>query len=494
MADLPNLNELSELTIRADRFDRRVYREMYDEAPTLQAISRQGMESLPRFETLVQDIFSGLYKMAPELIAEEAIRPDYRLNRGLIEKAQQTQEWQQLRVDTVLDAGAAVIGTMMTAQTLLAEVQKNLRLQEMVQKAKEAAKAAEEAARKEMEGDDEGAAESRQQAEELAQAVGEALEANVTAVRVAARRAADAGQKATDEALTVFRSWGLGHEGRKTVSVEKQLELLKVLAGPTFKDMAAMVGRYREMARGKMATKANRPAGDIHGIQFGRNLERALPMEIARLAHPIGRYDAVRRMNEGSMMEYALRGRVRLGKGKMVIPIDTSGSTTRQAGKDSSGRPYLLREWILSMAMGLYAQAQAEKQGAAFIPFDDGFHEEDVVELAPGEVSADKLLKMATTWYGGGTNFQKVLDKGLQLIKGGEYQDGDIALITDGEYEGWDDAWVKQFEEEKARLGFRVFLYRVRPTRKMKIPKFFDVVRTIEPNDQGMVQILDDLG
>lgn len=482
------LADLSELTIETDRYDRRTYRELFNSSGTLQSMVSQGGQALPTFAGLVQDVFSGLFKTAPQLLPADALRPDVQVNRGLLERAMQTQEWQTLRADTVMDEGSAAIGTLQMAHTLMSECQNNPKLKEMLDKAKEAAEQTQQAALNEMGGNQAEAEEHRRQAEALAREVQQAMEQNASAVRVAVRRAADAGQKSTEEAAQVFAQWGIGHGERQSLPVEKQLELLAKLTGPRLKHLAQLIGRYREMAGGHEATKTNRPSGDIHGVRQGRSLERALPGEIARLAHPLGRYDALRRLHEGQMFEYSLKQRPKLAKGDMVVMEDTSQST-----ESPTSGGFKIRDWCKAVCLGLYEKAWIERRNAAFIPFDDKAPE--TIFLKAGENDPEKLIEVATTWYGGGTNFQAPLTRGLAVLMQSPHLRGaDLVLVTDGEWNRWDEPWLRSFKSEQKRLGFRLIGVAIRPTTTKGLERVCDVILRIEPTDEGYSEVLTTLG
>jgi len=488
--DRPQLTDRSDLCIEADRYDRRVYREIFNESPTLQNMVREGCGALPTFAGLVQDVFSGLFKTIPHLMPSEALRPDVRVNRTLLEKAMETTEWQALRADTVLDEGSASIGTLQMARTLAQECESSPKLKAMMEQAQQAAQAVQQAAFQEMAGNQGEADACYQQAEEIAQAIQQAMDENASTVRVAVRRAAEAGQKSAEEAARVLARWGFGHGERQHLPVEKQLELLKKLTSPQFKKLTDMIGRFVEVTDGHMATRNNRPMGDIHGVKTGKDLETALPIERARLAHPLGRYDAARRMLEGQLYQYSLRQKPKLGKGPIVVLDDTSLSTERKVNNE-----YRIRDFTKATCMGLYHRAEIEHRAASFTPFDDTAPE--TIYLKAGEKDPMKLIQVASTWYGGGTNFLHAIDAGREAVRlTPDLKNGDMVLVTDGEWDGWDrhKEWVDAFKAEKKRLGYRLIGVAIRPMDTKSLERVCDVVIKIEPTADGYAEILRVLG
>lgn len=484
-----SLAELSKLVIETDRFDRRLWRELYEASSRLKQIVQEGKEKHPEFSNLLQDTFSSLFKPHPRLLPPEATAPSVRLNRGIMEKLMDTQDWKTLRADTVLDETSSIIATMKLSQMLVEEIENNPELKRAREKQEQAAQAEAEAARHELAGEQAEAAQARALAERLAAEVQEILERNQSVLRNVVRRAAASGQEEVEAAKALFRAWGIEDGQRQQIPVDRQLEILAKLSAPAIKRLADLIGRYRFMARAKMATKANRPVGEIHSIKRGKEIERLLPSEIARLGHPLGRYDFARRWTEGQTFQYSIRSRERLGKGPIIALLDTSSSTDRYTPDG-----YRVRDWIGATALALLERAQEERRAAAFIHFSGPNSPLDPIYFEPGEKDVEKRLRVATTWYGGGTDFMNPIATGVNLLYDKRFQDADLVLITDGEFDGFTDAWLREYRETRAELKYRVLGVAITPTTTHGLEKVCDRIIKVEPSDDGVSAILDELG
>ena len=156
-------------------------------------------------------------------------------------------------------------------------------------------------------------------AERLREMPARARDALPAAAAGLARRVAEAGEES--------QSWstGLGAGGRS--SPGRQVELGRRLAtNPKLRKLARLVGRMREQAFALRKRSLERTSEELFEVRLGKDLERLLPPELVALHHPLLRRDFARRLVEGRLLSYALRGVDEHGRGPMIVCLDGSSS------------------------------------------------------------------------------------------------------------------------------------------------------------------------
>lgn len=69
----------------------------------------------------------------------------------------------------------------------------------------------------------------------------------------------------------------------------------------------------------------------------------------------------------------------------------------------------------------------------------------------------EKMLSFINSGFGGGTNFDTPLKRGVEILKNSpKYEKADILMITDGECEASKDMKLK-IKEEKSKLKFNIY-------------------------------------
>ena len=75
--------------VESDSYDRAVYEKLRDESPSLRALEENGNALTPRFDALLQDVFSALFKLNVLFVKETDVLPSASLNRVLLTALQQ---------------------------------------------------------------------------------------------------------------------------------------------------------------------------------------------------------------------------------------------------------------------------------------------------------------------------------------------------------------------------------------------------------------------
>src|SRR5205823_3837817 len=194
--------------------------------------------------------------------------------------------------------------------------------------------------------------------------------------------------------------------------------------------------------------------------------------ELLALHHPLRRRDFARRLVEGRLLSYSLRGADQRGRGPMIVCLDGSGS---MAGDKEI--------WSKAVALTLLEIARRQRRLFRFICFSSAETPLFTLDLNPRErheVQVDRALDVAEYFPGGGTDFEAPLSAALDCLAGARYRRGDVVLITDGECRVSPE-WSERFRREKERLGFSLFsvLIDVGPNAVETLRELSDRVATV---------------
>jgi len=217
---------------------------------------------------------------------------------------------------------------------------------------------------------------------------------------------------------------------------------------PKLRKLAALVGRMREQALALRKRPFERTSEEVFEVRLGSELERLLPPELLALHHPLLRRDFARRLVEGRLLSYALRGADERGRGPMIVCLDGSSS---MAGEKEI--------WSKAVALTLLEIARRQRRLFRFICFSSADTPLFTLDLNPRdrhEVQVDRALDVAEYFPGGGTDFEIPLGAALDCLRAARYRRGDVVLITDGECQV-SPAWAARFTAEKVRLGFSLY-------------------------------------
>ena len=71
--------------------------------------------------------------------------------------------------------------------------------------------------------------------------------------------------------------------------------------------------------------------------------------------------------------------------------------------------------------------------------------------------NVEEIISFINSGFGGGTNFDTPLKRGVEILKNSpKYEKDDILMITDGECEASKDMKLK-IKEEKSKLKFNIY-------------------------------------
>lgn len=413
-----------------DAFDTTMFNDLLDASEKLREVSRTPPISEEPWKALIKDIWAGFYKASPELNHEANIDPLYKANRPFVQKFMEDPATAETRIHTMLDDLAAGIATIEAAGKLNEELKNRPEL-------KQALDGCKKAHQQQQQGDEEGAAQTMQQ-------IMQSLQGAATEVRQAMRTAARAGRQKVEDMTETLGGWGLEPGDLKTIPLGDRLKLVdRITKDRRLKQVADLVGRFRNLARAKQKDKVKKDRDEIHSIKVGNDLEHVLPQELVALRHPTLKFNFYRKFTERALLQYDLKTKEKQGRGPIIACIDISGSM--------GGQPL---DWAIAVALGLVDTAARQKRRAKVIFFDTEVKKE--VEFGPGERDIHKIMDIAQTGAAGGTAYEPALLAARKMIETVNYKNADVVMVTDG-YCDVSGSFLQEFNEAKRRLEFRCY-------------------------------------
>ncbi len=203
----------------------------------------------------------------------------------------------------------------------------------------------------------------------------------------------------------------------------------------------------REQGEGHRSNKTPRKALEMDGIERGDNINRMLPSEMALLCHPIlktlwhakraerllllyqhqgkrgrGKKDEGAREKKGSLNEQGYKGKYSLGRGPIIICLDTSGSM--------HGEPEHIAKAAVLEALKI---AHREQRPCHLFSFS-GPKQTMLHQLDLRQGGLIELLKFLRHSFHGGTDITHALQLALRKQKEGSWKKADILLVSDGRF------------------------------------------------------------
>ena len=417
-------NELLKNSVRYDAFDMVAYNEILSQSKELQNLSTQGVQALNTFSEMAEDVFFSLYKVKPELTPPNELATEYLLNHELMSKLMESQSYQELREYTQLDELGAGLGSKALLENLLKQLEQDSDLKEVSNKINDAV---------------------QQRAGIPADDVHQMLSGLQSKLRQVVELATDKAVTEVEEVENIITSWGLNQGEFERLPYEKKLELLQVLRGQQkFKDMTKLVGRMRTLAIASRKSKLEHRI-ELHSITQGADLNHVLPQELLALRRPALKLDFYRRMMEKQLLQYDLNHQEYMGQGPIIVLIDTSSSM--RGGREI---------WSKGIALGLAEIAEKERRSFSYVLFASSRAELITDDFQIGQRSPDKLIKLASEFIGGGTDFEQPLKWAIGKLQESKFNKADIVMITDGECAVGNE-FLKELQKVQQDKQFRIY-------------------------------------
>lgn len=190
---------------------------------------------------------------------------------------------------------------------------------------------------------------------------------------------------------------------------------------------------------------------EIVGIRLGRDLEHALPGELALLADPDTAMLFDLKFVESRLMCFDMHGIQKLQRhvvteeerackeadrqGPMVICIDTSGSM--------NGTPETVAKAVsLFMAM----KAREQKRPCYLINFST---EIDSLDLA-SDFGMEALMQFLQMSFHGGTDVAPAMSHALEVMQDDDYENADLLIVSDFVMSGLPAGLLEKIESQRA--------------------------------------------
>lgn len=466
--------------VASDRWDQATYAETYSQAKALQGLADDLAAEHDYTGDLLQDVFNGAIKAAPHVRGRDDVDPSRAINHQVVSSLLDSDEFKELRRNTIGDAYAAAMAVLAQGAQLQTMLDAGREAQQAAKDAAEArqqaaqaaadVQAALEAAAEAADADgnvpDDAAAavaaatQAAQAADDAAGQAGATATAALaqaaprirTAARAAAQKAADTAQAEAD----MMAAWGISRDQRLRMSFAERARLATRLSGNRLTEFAALIGRFRTMAAGERARRVEPGLGELVGITIGSDITRLVPSELANLALPATRAEFAARFVEGRLMQYDARTDDTAGRGAIIALVDCSASM--RLG-DGTGAGTTREAWAKACALALLDQARAQRRDYTAILFasDD---QQQLFSFPAGQADIEQVLDLAGHFWAGNTDFQVPLGQAAEILARQHdtdgIQKGDIVLITDGECDV-DADWLDGWRKLKTTLAFRVF-------------------------------------
>lgn len=410
--------------------------------------ARKAQEEAPEYkgwQDLTGDLFRSYHTHdTPEIVDE--VDPGVELHKRIMPKLMAQDEHAESRNMTRDDPTLAAIATMAATrhlrQTLDEELSEQVREQQQFEEAREEAR--------EQQGNLEGMREEARAHHNAGQPVPEALRDAIkesvqqqrsalerckaiqqapTPMTMAAQEAiagaAEAGSKAAEAAqgMPSFGS-GIGAGEPTYTSPEQALSIAERWANdPDLRRMAELFGRMDRDLRFKRSKRVVGGEDEIVDVQFGDNLRRVVPSELALLSDPDWEDDFFARFAAGELLQFSTVGEENAGRGPILIVLDGSGSMSGERNV-----------WARATAMCLLHIARLEKRDFGLIEFSSGGQLAEWLFPAKKPMEAEAVIDMASHMFGGGTTPIIGVQRATDVMKEAEpFRKADVVLIGDGE-------------------------------------------------------------
>jgi uncharacterized protein with von Willebrand factor type A (vWA) domain len=440
--------------LNTDAFDRLRFERLFEMSENMQRIERNGRNTFPSIHPLMGDIWASLFKMKPEILAE--VPDDLQMNKQLMERIMTDKGFEEFREYTRLDDLTSALGTIKYSETVLKWIEDQVRQNQ----------ALENVLQQMMQG-------SNQHDQQASQALADALEQNGQSLAQSIKSAAEETVQTKENLKSLLSGVkaGSGDAELKKFPLRDQLKLAEHLSHDRkLKEISEWAGRMKLIAQKKQRSK-HQESNDRSGIAMGNQVEMLLPTELASFASPHTRLDFLRRFAEGQTLQYDSKGKEQLGKGPIVLCLDQSGSMTNQ---DTIAKGF---------ALALMSIARRQSRDFALILFSDRARKPLV--FPRGKIGVDDMIRLATTFLDGGTDFASPLKKASEVIQSSRFRKADVVFVTDGEDRLTED-FVKHWNELKASKDFRVLSLLIGTENDETVKKFSDrVVKASSLSDEA---------
>lgn len=451
--------------LNTDNYDRRRYTELRDISQRLKDTEEEGLKNLPTFPHLLGDVWSGLYKTNPQMAKEPNKQVAH--HGPIMDQLLKNNEYQSMREHTKLDEFSAGIGTLKMGEAVQ-DIIKNLdeetkkQLEKAEQKLIEAKSKNQEAEMKKEGAELTTNEEQRQKlldeankllsqakraekaGQKLSQQAGEKIEEYLNSptgqasLTKAISSAKQQTKEETEQVNNLFKGINAGDQPGEPqiVSASEKLKLAEAMKdNPKLQKVANLTGKAKEIAGAKQKQKSkNTPQRG--SIEFGDAVERMLPQEMLVLKNQ--RQEFLRRYAEQNVLQYSKEGKEKLGKGPIIVLLDTSGSMSGREDEEAK-----------AITLALLSLAAKQNRAFCLVNFSSSNEIKTWKFKNAKKVKAGEIVEIVEFFWNGGTSFMSPLDEAKSLIRSNkDFKKADIIMITDGSAQ-MDDHWATEYGKFK---------------------------------------------
>jgi uncharacterized protein with von Willebrand factor type A (vWA) domain len=225
------------------------------------------------------------------------------------------------------------------------------------------------------------------------------------------------------EALCERDSYGRELGDVRRLPVDQFVRLSKVLRKtPSVRKIVELAGRWTELLKQRLS-RGHSPRGrsELTGVTLGGGVERLLASELVKLCRPGLRRALLAQVVERRALVQELRGPHVLGRGPVILVVDTSGSM-------SGARMVIAKSLMLALAMHCWEKQRPLRVLTFGAPGE--LHEIEVPVSEPFWLRFEQCLELA---FGGGTDFDGPLLRVCEIAGDKPWRQADAVFVTDGE-------------------------------------------------------------
>lgn len=202
-------------------------------------------------------------------------------------------------------------------------------------------------------------------------------------------------QKALDDVSDVrdfLQAWGMeeGNAANRITYEHKKRALQRLRKSKKIKELTELVGRMKKLAINEQKQKAPEGAEAIKSVVTGNDIVAVLPSEKAQLASKNRnlRRNFYRKYYQKELLQYDMDVYESMGRGPMIVCVDTSGSMEGER-----------ENWSKAVALALLEIATNQKRNYACLHYDSRV--QHVWEIPYGELKPDDVFDIAEYFSGG---------------------------------------------------------------------------------------------
>ncbi len=423
--------------IQHNKMDEYEYKDILDESKKLSKTVKEGSKHLSTADSLSEDMFYSLYKNIVRENETENVESGYEVNKDIMDKVMRTKDYKQLRAGSRLDKMVSALGTVSFMNNTIEEfseeeledindkVNKSQEKQQDIDELKERImdqKNSDDDNQEKIEEMKKKLEEAKKQQAKQKQKIEDDLQQKSSRIRSVVRKSLRKAKEQSEQMEGMLAGWGMNSAERQSLSWEEKMDLANELEGnQKLQEIAKMIGRMKRLALSVQKQKTNKIPEQTQSIEQGNDLGHVLPSELIHLEEETEMIFYKKYINR-ELLQYKLEGNEPEAKGPIVCCIDTSSSM--QGDREI---------WAKGISMGLFNIAQRQDRDFHVILFSTTieYFEIEGKNTSNGEEQRENILKMLKTMLSGGTDFNKPLNKALDIIQGLEDR-CDIVFITDG--------------------------------------------------------------